>query len=95
VLLSVSIPITAMTLNLTLEEEMKERGPNFSVKTVKEPITQLTSVTSCTDIPAADKEQETKISEQPIVLGENSPVKVITMRLLLPRLDLVKSNLSN
>ena len=76
---------------------MKERGPSFFVNIVRGPITQLTSVTSCIDIPtqATDREQETKCSRRLIVLGESSLMEVTKMRLLSHCQDLVKNSPSN
>jgi len=73
--------IAVLILSLILGRELKGRSPSSSVSTEKGPTTQLTNVISCMDIPTTDKEQETKISEQPIMLGENSQVRKILMKL--------------
>ena len=86
-----------MTLSLILEEEMRERGPIFSVSIVRGPIILLKNVTSCMGIPAQtiEKEQEIKALEKLTMLGESSPVEVIIVMLFLLFVDTVKCNPSS
>jgi len=90
-----SVPIPTKIPSLILERELNGRSLSSSVNIARGLTTLSTSVTSCMGILTIDKEPEAEIPEQQVMLGENSPMRGILMKLFHLCQDLIRNSLSS